>query len=171
MSMCITILQKSLEHLFISMTALFAALCLALPLGFYLSQHKKQHLSRLTIRAISLIQTFPGLAMIAVIVVTLVSVRKIFPLPTTGFLPGILALSLYGLSPILTNTYTGLLRTSFSMIEVAKSLGMTSGQILFRCAAYDPRGNSDCWCMDNWDVHLDESGGFWRSWRFDFARS
>ncbi len=135
MSMFITIAQKSLEHLFISMTSLFAALCIALPLGFYLSQHKNQRLSRFVIRTISLIQTFPGLAMIAVIVVSLVCLRKFLPLPTTGFLPGILALSLYALSPILTNTYTGLLQTSPSMIDVATGLGMTKQQILVRVKA------------------------------------
>lgn len=129
------IFQKSLEHLFISMTALLVALSIALPLGFHLSRVKNQKLSRLVIRAVSLIQTFPGLAMIAVIVVSLVSLRKWIPVPATGFLPGIIALSLYALSPVLTNTYTGLLQCSPSMVDVARGLGMTDRQILFKVKA------------------------------------
>lgn len=128
--MLITILEKTLEHVFISCSALCAALAIAIPLGFLLSQSKHQKLSLFTIRTISLIQTLPGLAMIAVIVVFLVWVRGFFPVPTTGFLPGIIALSLYALSPILTNTYTGLSQTNPTMVDVATGLGMTRRQIL-----------------------------------------
>ena len=130
-----TILEKSGEHLFVSLSALFLALAVALPLGLYLSQIKNQRLSLLVIRTFSLIQTMPGLAMIALIVVILVSVNAFIALPTTGFLPGILALSLYAISPILTNTYTGIRQTSPQMIEVATGLGMTERQILLQVQA------------------------------------
>lgn len=129
------LLQKTLEHLFISMAALCVALCIALPLALFLSQIPQQKFSRFVVRAISLIQTFPGLAMIAVIVVFLVTIRKIVPVPTTGFLPGVLALSLYAISPILTSTYTGIFSTDRAMIDVATSLGMTRRQILFKVKA------------------------------------
>ncbi len=129
--MVVTILEKALQHLFVSFTALFIALCIALPLGLYLSRSKNQRSTTLIIRAISLIQTMPGLAMIAVIVVFLVALRNFLPVPTTGYLPGIIALSLYGISPILTSTYTGIRQTSPPMIDVATGLGMTKHQILF----------------------------------------
>jgi len=130
-----TILEKAVEHLLISFSALFIALCIALPLGFALSRSKHPKRSLFLIRAISLIQTMPGLAMIAIIVVTLAALRTIFPIPVTGYLPGILALSLYGISPILTNTYTGIKQTSPAMLNVGKSLGMTGRQILFMVEA------------------------------------
>lgn len=128
----LTIFQKSLEHVLISAAALCVALCIALPLGFALSRSKRRRMARLVIRAVSLIQTFPGLAMIAVIVVSLVAIHQVIPIPTTGFLPGMMALSLYAISPILTNTYTGISQTNPSMVDVARGLGMTNQQILFK---------------------------------------
>lgn len=125
------ILEKSLQHLIVSMTALLLALAITLPLSFYLSQKKGARSTLLIVRAISLIQTMPGLAVIAMIVVLLVAVRKIIPVPTTGFLPGVIALSLYGISPILTSAYTGLTETDPTMVEVATGLGMTKKQTLF----------------------------------------
>ncbi len=130
-----TILEKSAQHLFLSLSALFLALCIALPLGFSLSRSKNKKKALVIIRAISLIQTMPGLAMIAIIVVTLVGVRQFIPIPSTGFLPGILTLSLYAISPILTNTYTGLTQVNPSMIDVATGLGMTKRQVLFQVQA------------------------------------
>lgn len=124
------ILEKSLQHLFISLSALFIALCIAMPLGFFLTKSKSKKISLVTIRTISLIQTMPGLAMIALIVVFLSGIRFLVPVPCTGYLPGILSLSLYALSPILTNTYTGIKQTSPQMVDVATGLGMTRRQIL-----------------------------------------
>ncbi len=125
------IIEKMVQHLFVSMAALFLALCIALPLGFWLSHNKNEKMTLFVIRSASLIQTMPGLAMIALIVVALVAIRELIPVPTTGYLPGIIALSLYAISPILTNTYTGIKQTSPTMIDVAKGLGMTSRQTLF----------------------------------------
>ncbi len=124
------ILEKTLQHLFVSFSALLVAICIALPLGFSLSRSKSKRITTFVIRAISLIQTMPGLAMIAVIVVFLMSIRNILPLPATGYLPGVIALSLYAISPILTSTYTGIKQTDRAMIDVATGLGMSKRQIL-----------------------------------------
>ncbi|NGX38995.1 MAG: Carnitine transport permease protein OpuCB [Chlamydiae bacterium] len=125
------IIEKTLQHLFICFSALFFALCIALPLGFRLSRSKNTKFASTVIRIFSLIQTIPGLAMIAIIVVVLVALRSLFPIPTTGYLPGILVLFLYAIPPILTNTYTAIRQTSPAMVDVATGLGMTKRQILF----------------------------------------
>lgn len=130
-----TVLEKSYQHLFISLSALFVALCIAIPLGFTLSRRKGSKMTLFIIRTISLIQTIPGLAMIAAIVVLLLSLHNTIPIPTTGMLPAIITLSLYGISPILTNTYTGLTQVNPAMIDVATGLGMTKRQILFQVQA------------------------------------
>jgi len=124
------LLKKTLEHLFISLSALLIAMCIALPLALLLSRMKNRPRARIILRLISLIQTIPGLAMIALIVVTLVATRSILHLPATGYLPGILTLSLYGVSPILTSAYGGIEQTSAPLIDVATGLGMTKRQIL-----------------------------------------
>lgn len=128
-------MQKMMQHLFVSIAALFIALFMALPLGFYLSRCRFQKTASFIIRAISLIQTIPGLAMIALIVVVFVYLNRFFHVPTTGSLPGMFALSFYGITPILTNTYIGIRQTNAAMVDVAKGLGMTPKQILFKIKA------------------------------------
>jgi len=125
------IFQKTIEHLFITLGALFIALLIALPLGAYLTRSPYQRLALWIVRGVGLIQTLPGLAMIASIVVLLASLPSSLNIPATGYLPGVLGLSLYAISPILTNTYTGIKQVSLPMVEVARGLGMTPNQILF----------------------------------------
>ena len=125
--MYLIILEKTLQHLYLSFFALLFAVCVALPLGFWLAKGKNERLTRFVIRAFSLVQTMPGLAMLALIVVVFSTLAFI---PSTGFLPGMIALTLYALPPILTNIYTGIKQTSPNMIDVARGLGMRERQVL-----------------------------------------
>jgi len=126
-----TILIKSFEHLELAFLALFIAMIIAIPLGIILAKSNLKCLSSATIRGFSVIQTIPGLALIALIIVFLTCIRPIFPLPTTGFLPAIIILVLYAISPLLSNTYTGIKQVPNTMIEVAQAMGMKSKQVLF----------------------------------------
>lgn len=65
-------------------------------------------------------QTFPPIAVLALSV----------PLLGFGALPTILALSLYGLLPIVRNTLAGIQGVDFAVIESARGMGMSSFQIL-----------------------------------------
>ena len=127
MNLFSTIFDKTLQHLFISLSGLLIASFIAIPIGFYLSKLKQEGRALIIVRTISLIQTMPGLAMLALIVVLL----STFNIAATGYIPGVIALSLYALSPVVTNTYTGIKQTSCTMIEVATGLGMTERQILY----------------------------------------
>jgi osmoprotectant transport system permease protein len=49
-----------------------------------------------------------------------------------GFLPALVALTILGLPPILTNTYVGLRQVDADAIESAAGMGMTRSQILRR---------------------------------------
>ncbi|MCP5490983.1 MAG: ABC transporter permease [Chlamydiales bacterium] len=104
---------------------------IAIPLGIYLTRLKSERIANGIMRFTAMIQTVPGLALIALIVVTLALVRAFLPLPTTGFLPSVVVLVLYALMPILINTYTGIKQVSSSLKMVARSMGMTYPQIFF----------------------------------------
>lgn len=121
------IFEKVAEHLFLALSALFIALFIALPLAFVFSRTRHKSLALATIRLAEIVQTIPGLAMLAVIVIFLSSITA----PATGVLPAIIALTLYALAPILTNTYTGIRQISPALIEVARGMGMTSRQVLY----------------------------------------
>ena len=125
------ILLKTWEHLQLTFYAMFLAMIIAIPLGIILAKSRFQRLSSNILRAIAIIQTVPGLALIALIIVFLVFLRPIIHLPTTGFLPGIIVLTTYAILPIVNNTYIGIKHVNPITKETAKGLGMTSIQSLF----------------------------------------
>jgi len=153
-----TILEKTYQHVLISLIALLIALCIALPLGFALSRSKNQKLSLFIVRSTSLIQTMPGLAMLALIVVTLAFIRQIIPIPSTGILPGVIALSLIC---HLTHPHQHIHRhhpgephddrCSYRPWDDQRANTFPSAD-----APLDPHDHgrdSDCRGMDDWNVH------------------
>ncbi len=125
------ILIKFFQHFKLCFVAIMIATLISVPLGILLAKTKYTKLSNIVLRIVAIIQTIPGLAFIALLVAVLVAFKNVFSLPTTGFFPSIIVLSLYALFPILSNTYTGIKHISDKTIDVALSLGMTSKQILF----------------------------------------
>ncbi len=121
------ILTGTYEHLYLTFLAMLIALSIALPLGIYLTRTGWKRLETAAMNAASAIQTIPSLALVALIVIIFALVR----LPTVGVVPGITALVLYALLPILRNTYTGIKQIDPAVIEVARGMGMTPNQVLF----------------------------------------
>lgn len=108
------------QHLTLSATALAAAIVLALPLALVLVQW--QRLANVAITAVNVLRTIPSLALLA----------AMLPLIGTGFLPSVIALTLYGLPAILINSHTALREVDPDIVEAGLGQGMTSGQILRR---------------------------------------
>ncbi len=100
------------EHIQISFIALIIALIIAIPLGIYLSYHKK--LANIVIAINGVIQTIPSLAILALLI----------PLVGIGRKPAIIALILYALLPILHNTYTGITGVDSMYMVTSRALGM-----------------------------------------------
>jgi osmoprotectant transport system permease protein len=75
-----------------------------------------------------IMMTVPSLALFGLMIPLLSTMY----LPAIGFLPAVIALILYGLLPILQNTYTALKGVDRAMIEAGRGMGMTERQILFR---------------------------------------
>lgn len=112
------ILQASGQHILLSAVALFWAIILAVPLGIFLTRHRK--LAGLVLGVVSVIQTIPSLALLGFMI----------PVFGIGSLPAIIAMALYGLLPILRNTYTGILDVDKSLLEAGRGMGMTNAQRL-----------------------------------------
>lgn len=109
------------SHLLISLSALGIGLLICLPLAVVVTRVQSLHWPTLTFA--SVMQTIPGIALLALMVPLLA---------TIGFLPALVALVLYSMLPILRNTVTGILEVDPNLIEAADGLGMTSMQKLFR---------------------------------------
>ncbi|KPK50525.1 MAG: hypothetical protein AMK72_02040 [Planctomycetes bacterium SM23_25] len=126
-------LQRTYEHVYLTFLSLIIATAIALPLGVYLTRTRWPALASGVLGLAGVIQTVPSLAMVAY-AVTLLALLKTTgaPVPTIGSFPAIVALVLYGLLPILRNTYTGIRQVDPAIIEVARGMGMTARQILLR---------------------------------------
>lgn len=107
------------EHLMLTIIALLLANLLAIPLGVLLTRYQKWAEPIIGIAAV--FQTIPSLALLGLMI----------PLLGIGVMPAVVALTIYGLLPILRNTYTGILGVNGAAIEAGVGMGMTSHQILF----------------------------------------
>lgn len=114
------LLSALLEHIQISFIALLFAVIIAIPLGIYITRHKKT--AEGIIGITSVIQTIPSLALLGILI----------PLFGIGKVPAIIALVAYALLPILRNTYTGIKEVDPSLIEAAQAMGMDSRKRLIR---------------------------------------
>ena len=114
------------HHLLLSLSALLTGIVICFPLAILISRVKALQWPALTFA--SIVQTIPGLALLALMVPLLGQI---------GFLPAFIALVLYSMLPILHNTVTGILSVDRSVIEAARGIGMRFGPDGFRSFAAD----------------------------------
>lgn len=112
------IVDASMQHLVLSLVALFWAILIAVPLGILLTRFRKA--AGLVIGLVSVLQTIPSLALLGFLI----------PMFGIGPLPAIIAMVAYGLLPILRNTYTGILDVDPALVESGRGMGMTRWQML-----------------------------------------
>jgi osmoprotectant transport system permease protein len=118
------------QHLLVAFAALLLGLVIALPLAVLSARYKA--VARIALGFASLIQTIPSLALLALFYPILLSLSTLLGggIPALGFLPSLLALSLYALLPILRNGVTGLTNLDPAVLEAADGVGMTPWQKL-----------------------------------------
>ena len=86
----------------------------------------------------SLIQTIPSLALLALFYPLLLALSALSQawfghgFPALGFLPSLLALTLYSMLPILRNGVAGITGVDPAVVEAADGVGMTARQRLFQ---------------------------------------
>ena len=121
-------------HVLLSACALALGAAISLPLAVAASRSPRLRWPVLAIA--SLIQTIPSLALLALFYPLLLALsalsRQAFGVgfPALGFLPALLALTLYSMLPMLRNAAAGILGVDRAVIEAADGMGMTSAQRL-----------------------------------------
>jgi osmoprotectant transport system permease protein len=124
------------QHVLLSACALVLGLAISLPLAVAASRSAVVRWPSLLVA--SLIQTIPSLALLALfypllLALSAVSIRVIgHGFPSLGFLPSLLALTLYSMLPILRNGVAGLTGVDPAIVEAARGVGMTDRQRLFQ---------------------------------------
>jgi len=118
------------SHILLAAAALLLGLAISLPLG--VAAMWRPLLRRVALGFAALVQTVPGLALLALFYPVLLGLSALLGvgIPALGFLPSLLALTLYALLPILRNVVAGLGAIDPAVIEAADGLGMTPAQRL-----------------------------------------
>ncbi len=128
-------LIRTWEHTYLTVIAVVIAVSISVPLGIVLARTSRTRLAGFVLNVVGVIQTIPSLALVAFAVLLFYGINKALGaaglLPTMGIVPGLVALVLYALLPILRNTYTGIRQVDPAVVEVARGMGMTPMQILY----------------------------------------
>jgi osmoprotectant transport system permease protein len=111
---------RTLEHLALSATALLVALAVAVPLGLLLGHTGRG--GALAINVSNVGRAIPSFALLVLAV-------QVFGL---GDGPPFVALVALALPPVLTNTYVGVRSIDRDVLDSARGMGMTAGQVLRR---------------------------------------
>jgi osmoprotectant transport system permease protein len=112
------IARLAARHIELVAISLIVAVLVAVPVGLLLERTSRQ--AEGVIRAVGVLQTLPGIALLAFMI----------PLLGIGVIPALVALVLYSLYPIVRNTYTGVRDADPAAVSAARALGMTDAQIL-----------------------------------------
>jgi osmoprotectant transport system permease protein len=117
------IAELTLEHIWLTGWAMALATAIAIPTGVWLTRRPRW--AGPLIAAANILQTIPSLAMFGFLL----------PLPWLGERAAriaIAALAAYALLPILRNTYAGIRGIDPAIAEVARALGLTDWQRLWK---------------------------------------
>ncbi|WP_309678357.1 ABC transporter permease [Polaromonas sp.] len=124
------------RHLQIVLLALLFTLCIGLPLGW--AAGKKSRFAGPLFPLLNIIQTIPSIALFGLLMAPLALLAARWPalaragISGVGLAPAVIALTLYGLLPVVRATVAGLEQVPASVVNAATGLGMTRAQIFGR---------------------------------------
>lgn len=122
------------NHVLVSVTALLLGLAISFPLA--IASRRRPVLRTALLTATSLVQTIPGLALLALFYPLLLGAAAFaqgafgFSFSALGFLPAVMALALYSMLPVVRNTVTGIDGIDPAIKRAALGVGMTDRQTL-----------------------------------------
>lgn len=111
-------LQCLLEHIAISAIAISLACVLGMSAGIFITYHKKLEMPVLSV--VNVIYTIPSIALLGFLI----------PLTGIGNETAVIALTIYGLLPIVRTTHTGFTEIDRNVREAAMSAGANNWQII-----------------------------------------
>src|SRR6202167_1545409 len=117
------VVDLTLEHITLAGVATLLAALVWIPLGILIT--RVPQLSRPVLGSANIVQTIPSLALFGFLL----------PAPWIGERAGrlaILALALYGLLPLIRNTYAGIQGVDPVVVEAGRAMGLTDWQLLFQ---------------------------------------
>ena len=125
-----------LRHLQIVLFALVPTLCIGLPLGWWV--HRQASANAAVFPVLNIIQTIPSIALFGLLMAPLALLAATFPqfaragISGVGLAPGVIALVLYSLLPVVRGTLAGLHQVPQAVVDAARGMGMSPWQIAVR---------------------------------------
>jgi osmoprotectant transport system permease protein len=117
------VLELTLEHITLAGVSTLIAAIVGIPLGILITRVPR--LSKPVLGTANVIQTIPSLALFGFLL----------PAPWIGERAtrlAILALALYGLLPLIRNTYTCIVNVDPMVVEAGRAMGLTDRQLLWQ---------------------------------------
>ncbi|MGL5348922.1 MAG: ABC transporter permease [Peptostreptococcaceae bacterium] len=108
------------QHLRISILSILISSIIGISIGLLISHYKKA--SPIAMSIVNFVYTIPAIALLGFLI----------PFSGIGDTTAIIALTIYGLLPMVRSTYTGIETIDPFIIEAAKGMGSTDFQILFK---------------------------------------
>lgn len=125
-----------LRHVAIVLAALAPTLCLGVPLGWWVCKSARARQALFPV--LNIIQTIPSIALFGLLMAPLALLATAYPalaragISGVGMAPGVIALMLYSLLPVVRGTLAGLEQVPTAVREAARGMGMSPLQIFYR---------------------------------------
>lgn len=117
-----TLADLVLQHVEIVLLSSALTVAVGIPLGIWVTRSSGRDFRELVAATADFAQTFPPIAVLALML----------PLLGFGVTPAVVALSLYGLFPVVSGTVAGLEAVPSAVLDAALGMGMSRWQVLFR---------------------------------------
>ncbi len=128
--------QVVVRHLQIVALALALTLLVGLPLGW--AAWRFARVGGAVFPVLNIIQTIPSIALFGLLMAPLAWLATTWPaggragISGVGLVPGVIALVLYSLLPVVRGTLAGLAQVPTSVVQAANGLGLTRAQVFWR---------------------------------------
>lgn len=119
------ILTRLWQHIYLSGTAVLASLVVALPVGLYIGHRRRFEFLAISVSNVG--RALPSFAVLALAFTMALRLGISFE-----FWPAFVAMFLLAIPPIVTNTYVGLKEVDPDVVEAARGMGLSGGQVLRR---------------------------------------
>jgi len=126
--------RELLAHLALSGVSVLGATVIGVPLGIWAFRSKRAEKAVFSVA--NGLQTIPSLALFGLLIAPLAFLSRQFPFLRTigirgvGSTPAIIALTLYGLLPVIRNTFIGLKSIDRGVVDAGRGMGMSRRELL-----------------------------------------
>jgi osmoprotectant transport system permease protein len=121
--------NRLLEHSLLTVVALLVAMALGLPLAIWLGHRRR--FGTLAVNVSNIGRAVPIVALLSLLALGAVGTDDLGPFGRAG-LATLITLALFALPPIITNAYVAVAGVDDDLVEAARGMGMSEGQVLRR---------------------------------------